>query len=82
MEKAKDLCKRFICEEDGMGTVEIVIIIAVLVSVALIFKGRISQFVTDLMDQFFDAGKVDIQYSSGSGSGGSSGSGAGGNGQG
>jgi Flp pilus assembly pilin Flp len=60
MEKAKDLCKRFICEEDGMGTVEIVIIIAVLVSVALIFKDRISRFATDLMDKFFNVDNVDV----------------------
>ncbi len=34
---------RFVNEEDGMGTLEIVIIIAVLLSLALLFKGKIQE---------------------------------------
>lgn len=41
----KNLFKRFWKEEEGMGTVEIVIIIAVLVAVALIFRGAITGWV-------------------------------------
>lgn len=37
-------------EEDGMGTVEVILIIVVLVGLVIIFKGRI----TDLVDNIFD----------------------------
>ena len=40
-------------EEDGLGTVEIVIIIAVLVGIALIFRDAIIKFVTDIMKSIF-----------------------------
>ena len=33
--------KNFICDEDGMGTLEIVIIIGVLIALALLFKDQI-----------------------------------------
>ena len=39
--------------EDGMGTVEIVIIIAVLVGLALIFRDAILKFATGVMDALF-----------------------------
>lgn len=48
-----NLLKRFWNEEDGMGTIEIVIIIAVLVAVALIFKSTITDFVGKLMKDVF-----------------------------
>ena len=48
-----NLIKDFLKEEDGMGTIEIVIIIAILVALALLFKDQIGQFATKLMDQFF-----------------------------
>ena len=54
-----NLLKRFWNEEDGMGTIEIVIIIAVLVAVALIFKDTIIAFVTDLMQKLFKAPTID-----------------------
>lgn len=47
------LFKSFLLEEDGLGTVEIVLIIAVLVAIALIFKNRIIAFVKDLLDRIF-----------------------------
>ena len=49
----KELLKRFWTEEDGMGTVEVIIIIAVLMAVALIFKDGITKFVTNLMNTLF-----------------------------
>lgn len=55
MKKMKNFLQRFWQEEDGMGTVEIVIIIAVLVAVALLFKDGIEDFVNKLMDDFFVA---------------------------
>jgi len=68
--KAKALLKRFWTEEDGMGTVEIIIIIAVLVAIALIFKDGITKFVTDLMKKLFDDSKIEVDYGGGGGGGG------------
>ena len=45
--------KRFWKEESGMGTVELVIIIGVLVAIALIFKDALINFVNELIDKFF-----------------------------
>ncbi|MGI6606590.1 MAG: Flp1 family type IVb pilin [Peptococcia bacterium] len=39
--------------EDGMGTVEVVIIVAVLVGVALLFKAQITGFVQEIGDRIF-----------------------------
>ena len=47
------MLKRFIQEEDGMGTVEIVIIVAVLVGIALIFRDSIIAFASDIMQRLF-----------------------------
>jgi Flp pilus assembly pilin Flp len=46
--------RRFISEEDGMGTVEIVIIIAVLVGLALIFRKNIYNLVDGIFKKIFD----------------------------
>ena len=43
--------KRFWNEESGMGTVELVIIIGVLVAIALIFKDALINFVNELIDK-------------------------------
>lgn len=43
--------KNFIKEEEGLGTVEMVLLIAVLVGLALIFKDRIINFVKKILDQ-------------------------------
>ena len=47
------LVKSFLKEEEGMGTVEIVLIIAVLVAIALLFKDKITEFVEDALDNIF-----------------------------
>lgn len=44
----------YLKNESGMGTVEIVIIIAVLVVVALVFKDGITNFVTQIIDNVFN----------------------------
>lgn len=44
---------RFIKEEDGLGTVEIVILIAVLVGLALIFRKQIYALVNQIFDRIF-----------------------------
>ena len=51
--------KGFIMEEDGMGTVEIVIIIAVLVGLALIFRDAIINFATNVMSNLFASDQID-----------------------
>lgn len=58
----------FYCEEEGMGTVEIVIIIAVLVAVALIFKNTITDFATILMENVFNTTNAEDATSSNTGS--------------
>jgi len=42
--------RNFLWEEDGLGTVEIVLILAVLVGIALIFREYIFGFVKDIME--------------------------------
>lgn len=49
MKNLKNL-KDLLREEDGMGTVEIILIIVVLVGLVIIFKDRI----TDLVNNIFD----------------------------
>ena len=45
----RDFMKTFLWEEDGLGTVEIVLILAVLVGIALIFREYIFSFVKEIM---------------------------------
>lgn len=52
------LIKNFFKEEEGMGTVEIVIILAVLVSIALIFRNTIMDFVTNAIESIFGDGEI------------------------
>lgn len=61
-----ELIKNFLREEDGLGTVEIVIIIAVLVGIALIFRDSIIKFVTGIMSNVFGDDSIisDIDSSS------------------
>lgn len=49
----KELWTRFWTEEDGLGTVEIVVIIAVLITIALIFRRTIVQYVENMTDTLF-----------------------------
>lgn len=43
--------KQLLREEDGMGTVEIILIIVVLVGLVVIFKDQITKIVNDLFDK-------------------------------
>lgn len=45
--------KQFWEEEDGMGTVEIVMIIAALMCIALLFRKQIFDFAKNIMDKVF-----------------------------
>jgi Flp pilus assembly pilin Flp len=49
----------FFKEEEGMGTAEVVIIAAVLVAVALVFRDRIHNFVNGIMDKSLNINDID-----------------------
>lgn len=51
-------CIEVYLSEKGMGTVEIVIIVAVLVGVALIFREAILNFVTEMIDSIFNDSEI------------------------
>ena len=48
------MLKRFWNEEEGFGTVELVVLIGILVAIALIFRNYIIDFVQNLMNDQFD----------------------------
>jgi len=47
----KNEIKKFIKEEDGMGTVEIILIIVVLIGLVIIFKEQLNDLVNDIFDK-------------------------------
>lgn len=51
--EGKDLkgMKMLLAEEDGMGTVEIILIVVVLVGLVIIFKDQITKIVDNLFDK-------------------------------
>lgn len=50
-------------DQKGLGTLEIVLIIAVLVAVALIFRTQLSSFAQSLINKVFDYSIIDgISY--------------------
>ena len=53
-----EVLKGFLKDEDGISTVEIVVIIAILVGLALLFKTSIVSYVKKLLDKFLNV-KVD-----------------------
>jgi len=55
--------KQFLMEEDGMGTAEVVIIAAVLVAIALMFKNKIIEFVQTLLEKGFNADGIELDKS-------------------
>jgi len=55
MREKKEIKKRtlrsFLKEEDGMGTVEIILIIVVLIGLVMIFKKQLTNIVNDIFDK-------------------------------
>ena len=43
--------KRFWVEEDGIGTVEIILILVVLIALVLIFKSQLTSLVNEIFDK-------------------------------
>ena len=50
MKKLKNF-KQFLKEEDGMGTVEVILIIVVLVGLVIVFKDKITEIVDNLFEK-------------------------------
>lgn len=50
MKKLKRLIREFAFNEEGMGTVEVILIIVVLVGLVIIFKKQITEIVNNLFD--------------------------------
>ena len=43
--------KRFLCEEEASGVVELILIIVVLVAIVVIFKDRINDLVSSMLEK-------------------------------
>lgn len=52
------MTERNVRNKRGMGTVEIVIIIAVLVALALIFREGLTRYASNVMQYVFDEGRI------------------------
>lgn len=50
------IIKEFLREEDGLGTVEIVLLIAVLVGLALLFRRQVVKFVSGILEKTLSNG--------------------------
>ena len=51
--------KRFVREEDGVGVVELILILVVLIGLVLIFKKQLTNLVNDIFETITDkAGRV------------------------
>lgn len=51
--RSKISIKGFLSDQRGLNTVELVVIIAIVIGLALLFRGRITTFVTVLLDGLF-----------------------------
>ena len=60
-DKKMELLKQFYEEEDGLGTVEMVVLLAVLVSIALIFRNQIIEFVRTNLESIFGNTNTSIE---------------------
>lgn len=59
MQKIKNGIKKFWNDEEGLGTLEIILIAAVLVAVALLFRDKIMGWVNTLLDQI--GGEIGVE---------------------
>lgn len=50
-----EMLRKFYEEEEGLGTVEMVMLIAALMCIALLFRETITKFAKNIMDIVFDA---------------------------
>ena len=47
----KNQLRRFICEEDGIGTVEQILILVVLIALVIIFRDQLKTIVNTIFDK-------------------------------
>lgn len=57
MERASDVLDSFLEDESGMGVVEVILIIVVLISLVVIFKDKITSLVEKVMKKIDDDAK-------------------------
>ena len=50
----KRLIKKFILNQKGINTVEVVILVAIAIGLALIFRGQITNFLNNIFTETFD----------------------------
>jgi Flp pilus assembly pilin Flp len=50
MKLFKEIMKEFIREEDGIGVVEIILILVILIGLVLIFKNQIEELVNNILE--------------------------------
>ena len=59
MKSFKNIIRQFLMDEDGIGVVEIILIIVVLIGLVLIFKKQLTTIVNDIFSTITDkAGSV------------------------
>lgn len=59
MGDAKGIAKRFLTDESGMGTVEVILIIVVLIGLVIVFKKQINDLVTKIFKKITtDSNKI------------------------
>lgn len=51
MQTAMEIIKRFVTEEDGISTVEVILILVVLVALVLIFKEQMTDIVENVFNE-------------------------------
>lgn len=55
----KNCVRKFFTSQRGINTVEVVIILAVVVGIAIIFREKIGAFANNIMDSIFENSNVD-----------------------
>ena len=53
----KEELKAFLAEEDGIGVIEVVLILVVLIGLVIIFKGQITSLLNDIFKQINSSSK-------------------------
>ena len=56
-----ELLKNFYEEEEGLGTVEMVVLLAVLVSIALMFRKQVMFFVSSNLEKIFQDADASVK---------------------
>lgn len=62
MTTEKNMLKRFLADESGMGTVEVILIIVVLIGLVIVFKKQINDLVTKIFKKITSDSNQIIGY--------------------